>query len=129
MARTDDETPQDGEGSSPAAIGIPRARTAWHWFDFTCPFCYVAERFGRAELLKACTLPLTGAGVVDLVITDLGVFSIDKKGGTGMTLIELADGVTVDEIEAKTQADFKVAFNSKQPNTAEASALLSISGR
>ena len=40
-----------------------------------------------------CTLPLTGAGVVDMVITDLGVFAIDKKGG-GMTLIELAPGVT-----------------------------------
>jgi 3-oxoacid CoA-transferase subunit B len=80
------------------------------------------------KLLKECNLPLTGTGVVDLVITDLGVFSIDKKGGTGMTLIELADGVTVDEIKVKTQADFKVAFNSKQPNAEEVSALLSISG-
>ena len=62
---------------------------------------------------KACNLPLTGTGVVDLVITDLGVFSIDKKGGTGMTLIELADGVTVDEIKAKTQAEFKVAADAR----------------
>ena len=46
------------------------------------------------KLLQSCNLPLTGTGVVDLVITDLGVFAIDKKGGTGMTLIELADGVT-----------------------------------
>jgi hypothetical protein len=45
-----------------------------------------------------------------------------------MTLIELADGVTLDEIKAKTEADFKVAFNSKQPNAGEVSALLSISG-
>ena len=37
------------------------------------------------KLLKRCTLPLTGAGVVDLVITDSGVFAIDKKGGSGMT--------------------------------------------
>ena len=51
---------------------------------------------------KACTLPLTGAGVVDMVITDLGVFAIDKKGGGGMALVELADGVTLDEIKAKT---------------------------
>jgi 3-oxoacid CoA-transferase subunit B len=50
---------------------------------------------------------------VDLVITDLGVFAIDKKGGSGMTLIELADGVTVDEIKAKTQADFKVAAGAR----------------
>ena len=35
----------------------------------------------EAKLLKRCTLPLTGAGVVDMVITDLGVFTIDKKGG------------------------------------------------
>jgi 3-oxoacid CoA-transferase subunit B len=61
------------------------------------------------KLLKRCNLPLTGAGVVDLVITDLGVFAIDKKGGSGMTLLELADGVTVDEIRANTEANFTVA--------------------
>ena len=44
------------------------------------------------KLLHKCKLPLTGAGVVDMVITDLGVFTIDKKGG-GMTLTELAPGV------------------------------------
>lgn len=60
-----------------------------------------------AKLLKACDLPLTGTHVVDLVITDLGVFSIDKKGDGGMTLIELADGVTEDEIRAKTEAEFQ----------------------
>src|SRR3712207_6074479 len=45
------------------------------------------------KLLKACTLPLTGARVVDMVITDLGVFTIDKKGSGGMALIELADEI------------------------------------
>jgi len=60
------------------------------------------------KLLDACDLPLTGAGVVDMVITDLGVFIIDENGG-GMTLIELADGVTLDEIKAKTRAAFKAA--------------------
>src|SRR6201988_2748146 len=49
------------------------------------------------KLLHRCNLPLTGAHVVDMVITDLGVFSIDRKGG-GMTLIELAPGVTLEEI-------------------------------
>ncbi len=73
----------------------------------------------EAKLLKACTLPLTGAGVVDMVITDLGVFSIDKKGGGGMALIELADGVTVDEIRAKTEAEFRVALNERAPAAAE----------
>ncbi len=62
------------------------------------------------KLLKRCNLPLTGTGVVDLVITDLGVFSIDKTGG-GMVLIELADGVSLDDIKAKTEADFTVAPN------------------
>jgi len=66
------------------------------------------------KLLTSCTLPLTGAGVVDLVITDLGVFAIDKKGGRGMSLIELADGVTVDEIRASTQAAFTVALTDPQ---------------
>jgi 3-oxoacid CoA-transferase subunit B len=60
------------------------------------------------KLLKKCSLPLTGAGVVDMVITDLGVFAIDKTGSSGMTLIELAPEVTLDEIRAKTDANFKV---------------------
>ncbi len=59
-----------------------------------------------AKLLKRCTLPLTGSRVVDLVITDLGVFEIDKFGTNGMRLLERAPGVTVDEIRAKTEAAF-----------------------
>jgi 3-oxoacid CoA-transferase subunit B len=62
----------------------------------------------EAKLLHKCTLPLTGASVIDMVITDLGVFSIDKKGSGGMTLIEVAPGVTLDEIKSKTQATYKV---------------------
>jgi 3-oxoacid CoA-transferase subunit B len=61
----------------------------------------------ETKLLHRCKLPLTGAGVVDMVITDLGVFTIDKKTG-GMTLIELAPDVTLDEITKKTEASFKV---------------------
>ena len=60
------------------------------------------------KLLHKCTLPLTGASVIDMVITDLGVFSIDKKAG-GMTLIEVAPGVTLEEIKSKTEASYKVA--------------------
>jgi 3-oxoacid CoA-transferase subunit B len=59
------------------------------------------------KLLHTCTLPLTGANVVDMVITDLGVFTIDKKGAGGMTLVELAPGVSQDEIKAKTQATYR----------------------
>jgi acyl CoA:acetate/3-ketoacid CoA transferase beta subunit len=52
---------------------------------------------------------LTGAGVVDLLITDLAVFEIDRKGG-GALLTELANGVTLDEVKAKTAAAFAVGL-------------------
>jgi 3-oxoacid CoA-transferase subunit B len=61
------------------------------------------------KLLKACDLPLTGAGVVDMVITDLCVMTCDKANGGGLTLVELAPDVTLDEVKAKTQAIFVVA--------------------
>jgi 3-oxoacid CoA-transferase subunit B len=62
------------------------------------------------KLLHRCSLPLTGANVVDMVVTDLGVFTIDKHGKDGMALIELADGVTLDQIKASTEASFRVAL-------------------
>lgn len=65
---------------------------------------------GAPKLLRKCALPLTGVRVVDRVITDLGVFDVDKAGGGGMALIELAPGVTVEEITAKTEANFIVAI-------------------
>ena len=67
------------------------------------------EKAGDSKFKRTCSLPLTGKGVVDLLITDLGVFSIDRKGG-GATLIELAAGVSLDEIKAKTEARFAVAL-------------------
>jgi 3-oxoacid CoA-transferase subunit B len=65
------------------------------------------EAKGESKLLKRCSLPLTGAKVVDLVVTDLAVFAIDKKKG-GMTLIELAEGVSLEEVKQKTAARFKI---------------------
>ena len=62
------------------------------------------------KLLKQCNLPLTGERVVDMVVTDLAVFTIDKHGDGGMALIELADGVTLDEVKEKTEAEFRVAL-------------------
>jgi 3-oxoacid CoA-transferase subunit B len=62
------------------------------------------------KLLKKCNLPLTGEKVVDMVVTDLAVFTIDKHGKDGMALVELADGVTLDEVKSKTEAEFRVAL-------------------
>jgi len=65
---------------------------------------------GKPKLLKRCTLPLTGAGVIDLVITELGVFEVAHKGRDGgLRLVDIAPGVTVEEIREKTEAPFTVA--------------------
>jgi len=65
-------------------------------------------RDGGAKFLKECTLPLTGVGVVDMIISDVGVFTID---GDGATLIELAPDTTVEEVVKRTEAHFKIAGN------------------
>jgi 3-oxoacid CoA-transferase subunit B len=65
------------------------------------------EKSGAAKFRKQCSLPLTGKGVVDLLITELGVFEIDRGGG-GARLVELATGVTVDELRSKTEAEFSL---------------------
>jgi 3-oxoacid CoA-transferase subunit B len=64
------------------------------------------------KFLEKCTLPLTGTHVVDMLITDLGVFAIDKEKG-GVSLIETAPGVGVDEIKSKTEANFDVKLSNK----------------
>ncbi len=68
-----------------------------------------ANKAGESKVLERCSLPLTGAGVVDMIITDLCVMTCDKANGGGLTLIELAPGVTLDEVKAKTGAPFAVA--------------------
>ena len=65
---------------------------------------------GKPKLLKECALPLTGKRVVDMVVTELAVFELARRGETNVRLIELADGVTLDEVKAKTEADFTVAL-------------------
>ncbi len=60
---------------------------------------------GKPKLLRSCNLPLTGAGVVNLVVTELGVFDV---GRPGLTLVDVAPGVTVEEIRGKTEAAFAV---------------------
>ena len=63
-------------------------------------------RDGSAKFLKSCTLPLTGVGVVDMIISDVGVFTINESGAT---LVELAPDMTVEEVRSRTEANFKVA--------------------
>jgi 3-oxoacid CoA-transferase subunit B len=65
---------------------------------------------GKPKLLRSCTLPLTGTRVVDMVVTELGVFGIDKRGSGPMNLLEIAPGVTEEEIRAKTEAEFRTAL-------------------
>jgi 3-oxoacid CoA-transferase subunit B len=60
---------------------------------------------GKPKLLKQCTLPLTGARVVNLVVTDLGVFDVTRDG---LVLVDMAPGVTVAELREKTEASFQV---------------------
>lgn len=59
------------------------------------------NKHGESKLLKACTLPLTGQGVVDRVITNLGVLDVIEGG---LKIVELADGVTEEELRAATEA-------------------------
>lgn len=67
-----------------------------------------ASKAGEPKLLHECSLPLTGKQVVDMVITNLGVFEVER--GKGMKLVELADGVDLDEVKAKTEAAFATAL-------------------
>jgi 3-oxoacid CoA-transferase subunit B len=63
---------------------------------------------GQPKILKRCTLPLTGAGVVSLIVTDLCVLEVDKPGQDGLTLVDMAPGVTVEELRSKTEAAFRI---------------------
>ena len=68
---------------------------------------------GGAKVLRDCSLPLTGQGVVHLIITELCVLRVDAPGRPGLTLVELAPGVTLDEVRAKTEAPFEVEHGLK----------------
>jgi 3-oxoacid CoA-transferase subunit B len=63
------------------------------------------NKAGEPKILERCALPLTGAGIVDLIITDLCVFRCERQG-QGLTLIELAPGVSLGQVRAGTAAPF-----------------------
>ena len=67
------------------------------------------NKAGESKILKQCSLPLTGTECVDMIISDLCVFTLER-GRRGLTLIELAPGVTLDEVKAKTEAAFTTAL-------------------
>lgn len=69
------------------------------------------DKKGGPKILNQCEFPLTGRSCVSRIITELCVFDVDFT--SGLTLIELADGVTVEEVKAKTGAPFKVADDIK----------------
>ncbi|WP_417461421.1 CoA transferase subunit B [Kordiimonas sp.] len=59
------------------------------------------NKAGEPKLLKACSLPLTGTGVVDRIVTNMGVFDVVKGG---LKVVELADGISLDDVKAVTEA-------------------------
>jgi 3-oxoacid CoA-transferase subunit B len=66
-----------------------------------------ANKAGRSKILKACTLPLTGKSCIDLIISDLCVFKVDRKSKI-LQLVEFAPGVTLEDVKAKTEG--RVAY-------------------
>jgi 3-oxoacid CoA-transferase subunit B len=68
------------------------------------------NKAGESKLLKECSLPITGIGCVKKVVTELGVFNINEHG---FELIELAPGVSVEDVKAKTEGRLVVSENLK----------------
>ncbi len=62
---------------------------------------------GTPKILQECSLPLTGHNVIDRIITDTCVFDVDVEGGTGLTVVAIAPGITVDDVRKATACDFK----------------------
>lgn len=64
------------------------------------------NKHGESKVKKSCTLPLTGENVIHCLITDLAVFQFSESG---MELIELQNGVTIEQVKSNTEADFTVS--------------------
>lgn len=76
-----------------------------------------AAKNGTPKILQECTLPLTGKNCVDMIITEKAVFDVHKD--TGLTLTELADGVTIEEVISTTGCEFQVSPDLKKMRQAE----------
>jgi 3-oxoacid CoA-transferase len=68
------------------------------------------DKNGRPKVVEECRLPLTGVRCVSRIITDLAVFDVDRQNG-GLTLVEKAEEISLEELREKTGATFKVAEN------------------
>jgi len=79
------------------------------------------SKSGRPRLLRECSAPLTGVGCADMIISELATFVVVKKTGkvNRLVLTELAEGVTLEEVKAKTEASFEVAPDLKTMPLAE----------
>lgn len=66
------------------------------------------DKYGKPKIKAQCDLPLTGVKVISRIITDLAVFDVDREKG-GLTLVELAEGVKLEDVKARTGCDFAVA--------------------
>lgn len=89
-----------GMGGAMDLVGAPGSRVVVT-MDHTA-------KDGTPKILNECSLPLTGHKVVNRIITDLCVFDVDTETGTGLTLIEIAPGITVDDVRNSTGCDFQV---------------------
>jgi 3-oxoacid CoA-transferase subunit B len=72
-----------------------------------------ADKYGKSKLLKNCTLPITGVRCVKKIVTDLAVLDVDPNGG-GFILREVAPGITIEEIKAKTEGKLTVPDDVKE---------------
>jgi 3-oxoacid CoA-transferase len=73
------------------------------------------DKAGKPKIVNKCKFPLTGKNVVDMIITDLAVFDVHHKSHdqSGLVLMEIAEGTSVEEIRSKTGASFEISDNLK----------------